>query len=195
MIDIFIFVIVKLAPGDDLARHRRLRLIVAEDRDLELACIDAALDEDLVVEAQRERDGGIEIGIARAPPRIERKVGVARITARARENLEAALRRDEASVFGDADRNDRDARLRRGVRHRPRRENRDIVLGAAPAEDQCRADHLPSGMLPSRYFRSSSRQRIPPPNVNATSLSGLSTPAVTKMRGVFGVSSRSVYSP
>lgn len=55
--------------------------------------------------------------------------------------------------------------------------------------------HFPSGMLPSKYFKSSSRQRIPPPSVNAVWFSTLSTPLRRKIVGVVGFSVRKTYSP
>jgi hypothetical protein len=55
--------------------------------------------------------------------------------------------------------------------------------------------HFPNGMLPSKYFKSSSRQRMPPPNVKAVWLSTLSTPLRRKIVGVVGFSVRKMYSP
>ena len=50
-------------------------------------------------------------------------------------------------------------------------------------------------MLPSKYFKSSSRQRMPPPSVNAVWFSTLSTPLRRKIVGVVGFSWRKMYSP
>src|SRR5438270_5330808 len=123
------------------------------------------------------------------------EIGVAaRAVVGALQNARAPLRRDEAPVFRDAYRDDLDARPRRRVRDRARGENRDIVLGAAAAEEEDYF-HFPSGMLDNRYFRSSSRQRMPPPKMNAVSLKTLSTPLLTKIRGVRGFSFRTTYSP
>src|ERR1700674_2315652 len=98
-------------------------------------------------------------------------------------------------VLGNADGNRFDALLRRGIADGACREDGDFVFGAAAAEQQHGANHRPIGMLPSRYFRSSSRQRMPPPNVKAVLLRILSTPLVMKSRGVFGFSCRKMYSP
>src|ERR1043166_9817969 len=51
VLDVLVLVVVEVASRDDFARHARLRLLVAEDRDLDLARVDAALDEHLLVGA------------------------------------------------------------------------------------------------------------------------------------------------
>src|SRR5882762_6768423 len=58
-----------------------------------------------------------------------------------------------------------------------------------------RKNYFPSGMLPSRYFKSSSRQRMPPPRVKAVWFRTLSTPLRRKIVGVVGFSWRKMYSP
>src|SRR6185369_9900694 len=136
-----------------------------------------------------------DVDLVPAHPGLEREIAVAvRARLRSFQNARAPLGSDEAPVFRDADRNHLDARLRRRVGHRARGEDRDVMLRAAPAEEE-EYVHLPTGMLDRRYFRSSSRQRIPPPKMNAVSLNTLSTPLLTKISGVRGFSFRTTYSP
>src|SRR5687768_717131 len=116
-----------------------------------------------------------------ARPRLERESGMSRVAVVfAVENARAALRIDEAPVARDAQRHDLEAVLRRRLGHRARGENRDFVFGGTAAEEENDSHQRPSGMDPNRYFKSSSFQRIPPPKMNAVSLSALSTPLVTK---------------
>src|SRR5205823_2188522 len=107
----------------------------------------------------------------------------------------AARGRNEVAVARHAQRNDFDALIRRSGGDRSRRKNRDLMLRAQSAEDEDYALHRGRGMLPSRYFKSSSRQRMPAPTVNAVLLRTLSTPLVTNSCGVFGFSCRKMYSP
>ena len=53
LVDVLRLVVVPLALGADLARHRRLGRLVAEQRDLDLARVDAPLDQELRVVAHR----------------------------------------------------------------------------------------------------------------------------------------------
>src|SRR6185437_9242405 len=54
-------VVVPLAGEAHLARDRHLRLVVAQHRDLHLAGLDAALDDDPAVVARGEVDRGAEV--------------------------------------------------------------------------------------------------------------------------------------
>src|SRR5207248_3349325 len=99
---------------------------------------------------------------------LEREFSVAVIGALAAvEDARAARGCDEMAVAGHAQRNDFDALIGCRSGDRSRRENRDLMLRAQSAEDEDRADHRGKGTLPSRYFKSSSRQRMPAPRVNA----------------------------
>src|SRR5438132_2138929 len=61
-VQIFRLVVIELVRRDDFADDRGLRLIIAEDADLQLTSIDRPLDQQLAIEAGCEAQAGDELG-------------------------------------------------------------------------------------------------------------------------------------
>ena len=94
VVAVLVVVVVELVAGDDLARDGRARLVVAEHRALDLARVDALLDERALVVPQRDLDRGREV---RGPLHLRDARPTSRRWTASRRAAAAARRRRGAS--------------------------------------------------------------------------------------------------